>query len=135
MTDDRRMTKEQAGQLYDEYGGRLYRLALMILWDSGSAEDAVHQVFAKLLSRRGGSKYVQSWERYLTRAVSNECRGILRQRKRVLSSPLKPSGNRMTPVIGGGVPVASANYRTVDITAGRQLESLSLRHIPKAIRT
>lgn len=50
LTNHRRMTKEQAGQLYDEYGGRLYRLSLMILWDSESAEDAVHQVFAKLLT-------------------------------------------------------------------------------------
>lgn len=102
MTEDRRISKEQAEQLYDEYGGRLYRLALMVLWDSESAEDAVHQVFVKLLSCRGGLSYVQSWERYLTRAVSNECRGILRRRKRVPSS--LPDGQILQVVDGmGGV--------------------------------
>ena len=100
MTDNRRITKEQAGQLYEEYGGRLYRLALMILWDSQSAEDAVHQVFVKLLSRRGGSRYVQSWEKYLTRAVSNECREILRRRKRV--PPSLPDGQILQVVDGMG---------------------------------
>ena len=102
MADDHHITKEQAEQLYDQYGRRLYRLATMILWDSQSAEDALHQVFVKLLSRRGGSGPVQSWERYLTRAVSNECRGILRRRKRVLSSP--PDGQILQVVDGmGGV--------------------------------
>ena len=87
MSNDRRITKEWAEKLYDRYGERLYRQALMILWDCGLAEDAMHQVFVKLLNQRGGADEVASWEEYLTRAVRNECYRVLRRRKRLPAQP------------------------------------------------
>jgi RNA polymerase sigma-70 factor (ECF subfamily) len=87
LSNDRRITREWAENLYDRYGERLYRQALMILWDCGLAEDAMHQVFVKLLNQRGGADEVASWEEYLTRAVRNECYRVLRRRKRLPAQP------------------------------------------------
>jgi len=55
----------------------------MILWDCGLAEDAMHQVFVKLLNQqRGGADEVASWEGYLARAVRNECYRVMKRRNR-----------------------------------------------------
>jgi RNA polymerase sigma-70 factor (ECF subfamily) len=67
-----------AGRLYDEYGASLYRYALIVLADAAAAEDAVHQVFAALM--RGRLPAVDDHERYLRRAVRNECFSTLRRR-------------------------------------------------------
>ena len=70
---------ERIGRLYDRFAGPLYRYALMILADPAGAADAVQQVFVAVLSRRADMEYE---ERYLRRAVRNECFSALRQRKR-----------------------------------------------------
>jgi RNA polymerase sigma-70 factor (ECF subfamily) len=67
------------GRLYDQYGASLYRYALMILADPAAAEDAIQQVFTALLTR---DRHVEQDERYLRRAVRNECYSALRRRTR-----------------------------------------------------
>ena len=42
LNNYRRITKELAEKLYDRYGERLYRQALVIIWDCGLAEDAIN---------------------------------------------------------------------------------------------
>lgn len=69
----------ETGRLYDTYGVRLYRYALMILGDRAGAEDAIQQVFVGLLAQRRG---MEMEERYLRRAVRNECYSMLRRRRR-----------------------------------------------------
>ena len=65
--------------LYDRYGPSLYRYALMLLTDQAAAEDAVHEVFTAML-RSGASARLAFDERYLRRAIRNECFSMLRQR-------------------------------------------------------
>ena len=68
------------GGLYDRLGGALYRYALMILADPAGAADVVQQVFVGLLGHRGAE--IESEDRYLYRAVRNECYSALRRRRR-----------------------------------------------------
>ena len=63
------------GRLYDQYGASLYRYALMILADPAAAEDAIQQVFVRLLTRH---RAIDNVEHYLRRAVRNECYSSLR---------------------------------------------------------
>jgi RNA polymerase sigma-70 factor, ECF subfamily len=65
------------GGLYDRFAGPLYRYALMILANPAAAADAVHDVFVSVL--RGGVTLVHD-ERYLRRAVRNQCYSTLRRR-------------------------------------------------------
>jgi RNA polymerase sigma-70 factor (ECF subfamily) len=65
--------------LYDRYGSSLYRYALMLLTDHAAAEDAVHEVFTSVL-RSGAVARLESDERYLRRAIRNECFSMLKQR-------------------------------------------------------
>jgi RNA polymerase sigma-70 factor (ECF subfamily) len=64
------------GRLYDQYGASLYRYALMILADPAGAEDAIQQVFLRLLTER---RDIAQEEHYLRRAVRNECYSALRR--------------------------------------------------------
>jgi RNA polymerase sigma-70 factor (ECF subfamily) len=74
------------GRLYDEYGASLYRYALMLLADHAAAEDAIHQVFARLVARPPA---IDEDEHYLRRAVRNECYSALRARvSRGFEAPL-----------------------------------------------
>lgn len=72
-------TKPDPGELYDRFGVGLHRYALMILADASEAEDAVHQVFAALIQR--GTDRIETPERYLRRAVRNECLSRIRRRE------------------------------------------------------
>jgi RNA polymerase sigma-70 factor (ECF subfamily) len=79
MTDRAVAPNETVVGLYDRYGPSLYRYALMLLTDQAAAEDAVHEVFTSVL-RSGASARVEADERYLRRAIRNECFSMLRQR-------------------------------------------------------
>src|SRR3954470_7245355 len=68
---------EWIGQLYDTYGASLYRYAVMVLADPSGAADVVQTVFASLLRQRQAPEFD---ERYLRRAVRNECFSALRRR-------------------------------------------------------
>jgi RNA polymerase sigma-70 factor, ECF subfamily len=65
------------GRLYDRYGASLYRYALMLLADRMAAEDAIQQVFVRLMAR---PREIREDEHYLRRAVRNECYSALRTR-------------------------------------------------------
>ena len=75
------------GQLYDRYGAALYRYAVMVLADPAGAADVVQTVFVSLLRRR---KAPDSDERYLRRAVRNECFSALRKRRRDVLASASP---------------------------------------------
>lgn len=75
--------------LYDPYGPSLYRYALMLLTDQASAEDAVHEVFTSML-RSGASARLGFDERYLRRAIRNECFSMLSQRAKRRQIQVEP---------------------------------------------
>jgi RNA polymerase sigma-70 factor, ECF subfamily len=74
---DSESNEDELGRWYDEYAAGLYRYALVVLADHAAAEDAVQQVFAKLLA---ASPQLETPERYLRRALRNECYSRLAQR-------------------------------------------------------
>ena len=69
---------EEIARLYDRYAAGLYRYALVVLADYGLAEDAVQQVFSRLLSAKD-TRPLMMPDRYLRRAVRNECLTLLRR--------------------------------------------------------
>ena len=70
------------GGAYDRHAAGLFRYALMLLGDTASAADAVQQVFLALVRNRRGVESVDHEDRYLRRAVRNECFSALRRRRR-----------------------------------------------------
>ena len=78
---------EWIGELYDRYGAALYRYAAMVLADPAAAADVVQTVFVSLLRRRAPPEFD---ERYLRRAVRNECFSTLRRRRRDLLESAGP---------------------------------------------
>ena len=76
---------QEIAEFYDRYAAGLYRYAVMVLADHALAEDAVQQVFSKLLSSAaaraaGAPGEVVQPEHYLRRAVRNECYTVLERR-------------------------------------------------------
>ena len=85
---------EWIGQIYDRYGAALYRYAVMVLADTAGAADVVQTVFVSLLRRRGRPDFD---ERYLRRAVRNECFSVLRRRRRDPLASAAPMLERVDP--------------------------------------
>lgn len=71
---------DRIGPMYDRFAAGLYRYALAILADPASAADVVQQVFVAVL--RGRATALESDERYLRRAVRNECFSQFRLKRR-----------------------------------------------------
>lgn len=65
-------------RLYNRFAVSLYRYALMVLANPEEAADAVQQVFLGVLRKRNA---LELEERYLRRAVRNECYSALRRRR------------------------------------------------------
>jgi DNA-directed RNA polymerase specialized sigma24 family protein len=57
---------------YDRHAAGLYRYAAMVLADPAAAADVVQQVFFAMWRTSGATSIVDT-ERYLRRAVRNEC--------------------------------------------------------------
>ena len=70
---------EEIARLYDAYAAGLYRYALMLLSDRALAEDAIQQVFSRMLT--AASSRIDQPDHYLRRAVRNECYTLLRRRR------------------------------------------------------
>jgi len=70
---------EEIARLYDAYAAGLYRYALMLLGDRALAEDAIHQVFSRMVA--AASSRIDRPDHYLRRAVRNECYTLLRRRR------------------------------------------------------
>ena len=84
--------------LYEQYGPRLYRYALLILADAAGAEDVVHDAFCQLagaLQRRADVATLP----YLTTIVRNECYSHLRRRRR---SPIVTTDALLEPMAADG---------------------------------
>jgi RNA polymerase sigma-70 factor (ECF subfamily) len=75
--------------LYEQYGPRLYRYALVILADSAAAEDVLQEAFcrvAEALRRQPGAATLP----YLNAIVRNECFSRLRKHRRTAALPVEP---------------------------------------------
>jgi RNA polymerase sigma-70 factor (ECF subfamily) len=67
-------------ETYDVYAAAVYRQALAILGAPSDAEDALQEVFLKLVKRRGGE--IRDLRSYLLTAARHEAYTLLRRRKR-----------------------------------------------------
>jgi len=70
------------GRLYDRFAAGLYRYALIVLADPDAAADVIQQVFTAMVAKQGRKEALKDGERYLRRAVRNECFSRLRSRSR-----------------------------------------------------
>jgi RNA polymerase sigma-70 factor (ECF subfamily) len=73
--------RDLVARIYDMHAPRLFRYALSILADRAGAEDAIQQVFTKMLAQKR-EPALECPEAYLRRAVRNECYSALRSRRR-----------------------------------------------------
>lgn len=103
---------EGVGALFDAHYLSLVRLAVQLVDDLETAEDAVQDVFARL----DASKVLVEPRRYLQAAVVNRCRSILRHRRvaRAVSS-------RRTRVLDGEAADASLG---LDVERARVLRAI-----------
>src|SRR4051794_13684035 len=70
---------DRAARLYDQFAVQLYRYAVVILADRAAAADAVQAVFMAMMRAKATIEFD---ERYLRRAMRNECFTMLRRRQR-----------------------------------------------------
>lgn len=68
-------------EAYDFYKGHLLTVAICLLRDRSLAEDCLHDVFVKLASRLDVFSIRSNLKAYLSVAVANRCRDILRQKE------------------------------------------------------
>lgn len=68
-------------RIYDLYKVDLMTLAAALLFDKSRAEDAVHEVFARLVQGPPKIRINTSLRGYLLRAVANAARNVNRQRR------------------------------------------------------
>jgi RNA polymerase sigma-70 factor (ECF subfamily) len=106
-------------RLYDEHADGLYRYALIVLADHGMAEDAVHQVFAKLLAAGGERPALEQPDRYLRRAVRNECYSLLGRRR--VDPPADSAGRPLLGAAGSADRPDDPTDRLAIETALRQM--------------
>jgi RNA polymerase sigma-70 factor (sigma-E family) len=116
-------------ELYIRHRLPLTRLAVLLLGDVASAEDAVQEVFAKLWSRADLLDKVASPPAYLRTAVVNRARSVQRRRKTereyraVFVPDVEPAeATAMLPLEYREVAVAVRELPT------RQREVLTLRY-------
>jgi RNA polymerase sigma factor (sigma-70 family) len=89
--DDEARAGVDLGAVYRAARPRLIRLAVLLVDDLATAEDIVHDVFARLQQRVGAP--IESLDAYLTTAVLNTARATLR-RRRVAAGGLLRLGSR-----------------------------------------
>jgi RNA polymerase sigma-70 factor (ECF subfamily) len=107
------MTVPLLADLYDQYGPRLYRYALMLLADAPAAEDAVQDAFCQLAAVLRTRTDVATLP-YLVTVVRNACYSRLRRRRR---SPVITGEALLEPV----APDASGEERVLVGSALRRL--------------
>jgi RNA polymerase sigma-70 factor (ECF subfamily) len=88
-------SSEWIGRAYDAYAAGLYRYALMLLRDPSAASDVVQQVFVSLMRQR---RAIDALDRYLRRAVRNECFSVARRQvhsrlEPAMLEPVDPAGD------------------------------------------
>lgn len=91
------MSVPPLAELYDQYGPRLYRYALLILADAAAAEDVLQDAFCQLAHALRRQPDVGTLA-YLTTIVRNECYSRLRRRRR---SPVVEEPPLLEPVAPG----------------------------------
>jgi RNA polymerase sigma factor (sigma-70 family) len=78
----RPLTDDVLSGLYEEFGARLYRYAVLLLADRAAAEDVVQDAFVRLVGVIDRRPNIELTFGYLATIVRNECYSSLRKRRR-----------------------------------------------------
>ncbi len=78
--------------MYDLFRHDLMTMAMALLRDSAGAEDAVHEVFVKMLASQCSIRIRGNLRGYLLTAVANTCRDVLTAKGRARMSSDRPGG-------------------------------------------
>lgn len=84
-----RSQPEQIAQLYDTYGDMLFRLAYSIMLNQADAEDAVQDIFIKIIGKIPEFANSSQEKAWITKVLANHCKDMLRKRKLRLYTPLE----------------------------------------------
>ena len=87
-------------QIYDKYKVELLKLAVVLLGDTGTAEDIVHDVFVKFAKSADRLKLAGSLKNYLVTSVINSVRNHVRDRKRSRETDLDGTELLVSPERG-----------------------------------
>jgi RNA polymerase sigma factor (sigma-70 family) len=82
------MDAVSAKQLYEQYGFLIYRTCLRILHSEEDAQDALQEVFVKLLEHFSAIKDPERVVPWIFTAAKNHCFNLLRYRKKFDSSAI-----------------------------------------------
>ncbi len=80
VAEPRTTADQRLADLFRQHHVDLVRLAVLLVHDQPSAEDAVQEVFARLQARRGPVGREGEELAYLRACVLNRCRSVLRRR-------------------------------------------------------
>ncbi|MBQ8564019.1 MAG: RNA polymerase sigma factor [Firmicutes bacterium] len=84
-----RSQSEQIAQLYDAYGDMLFRLAYSVLLNRADAEDAVQDMFIKIIGKVPDFSDPSQERAWVSRVIVNQCRDQLRKRRLRAYTPLE----------------------------------------------
>lgn len=70
------------GELYELYSNKIYKRCCFVLKDNMLAEDAVHDVFIKMLGKINDLQEARTFEAWFNRLVYNHCIDILRKQNK-----------------------------------------------------
>ncbi len=84
----KRGSREALRRIYDKYKVELLRLAVVLLGDTGSGEDVVHDVFVSFAQTADRIKLTGSLKNYLVTSVINRARNYRRDSARHCETPL-----------------------------------------------
>jgi RNA polymerase sigma-70 factor (ECF subfamily) len=87
VLDKEALTSDTLATLYDAYGARLFRYALMILADVSAAEDAVQEAFVHVAAALRRQPPPDVSYPYLATVVRHECFTALRKDRRRREEP------------------------------------------------
>ncbi len=82
--------------MYDRFRHDMMTLAMALLRDGQGAEDAVHEVFVRLLASQHKILIRGNLRSYLLTAVANTCRDMISRKGRAVAKN-EPSGERWQP--------------------------------------
>jgi RNA polymerase sigma-70 factor (ECF subfamily) len=92
----KRGNRESLRRIYDKYKVELLRLAIVLLGDTSSAEDTVHDVFVNFAQSADRIKLTGSLRSYLVTSVINRVRNYRRDRIRHSQTSLEEADSRLS---------------------------------------
>ena len=85
-------SRESFGLLYRKYRPAVLQVSRKVMGNEADAEDAVQEIFARLLGRIGQFRYEASFASWLRVLAVNVCRDMLRKRNRHPTESLEGMG-------------------------------------------